>query len=138
VKQKIQRFIFRLICFVYPRFPVQRALWMVRLYVGEGLSQRRLAMLEEDARVMLRRGRQLDALRILHCALLLNPGAKGTERLAREITAKKWKMRSALGRGVDQESSLHHQIDLKMERFSWYVMRAVERGGFAKLIPPNN
>lgn len=136
MKQKIQRLIFRLICAVYPRFPVQRALWMVRLYAGEGLSQRRLAMLEGDAREMLRQGRQLDALRILHCALLLNPGAKTTEQLARDTTAKKWKMKGALDRAEAQDHPVHHQIDLKMERFSWYVVRAVERGGFAKLTPP--
>jgi hypothetical protein len=137
MKQKIQRLIFRLICSVYPRFPVQRALWIVRLYACEGLNIRQLSMLEEDAREMVRQGRQLDALRILHCALLLNPGAKAAEQLAREITAKRCKMKKAVNRAVDSEHLVHHQIDLKMERFSWYVMRAVERGGFAKLTLPD-
>ena len=134
---KLRRLIFRLICAVYPRFPVQRALWMVRLYAGEGLSQRRISMLEEDARDMLRQRRQLDALRILHCGLLLSPKCRSINELARKILASKYKMRALIENSDNQEDYVHHQINLKMHRFSSYVMRAVEQGGYRRLAPPD-
>ncbi len=133
---KIRRFIFRLICAVYPRFPVQRALWMVKIYGDEGLSQRRQAMLEADSQEMLRQGRQLDALRILHCAIILSPNNYNADKLARDIIASRRKAKSTLDRSANKDDYIHHQIDLEMQRFALYVMRAVERGGYAKLSPP--
>ena len=136
MKLKHSQFVFRFMCVVYRRFPVQRALWMVSLYASEGLRKRRLSMLELDAKEMLRLGRQLDALRILHCALLLNPGAKDVDRLAREVMTKKWKIKSDSDDQSDKNYIAAHQLDLKMQLFSWYVMQAVERGGFAGMRHP--
>lgn len=136
MKKHLKSLIFRLICTIYPRFPVQRAVWLVRLYAGEPLSKKWLAMLEADARRMLAQRRQLDALRILHCGLLLNPDTGSLEKLAREIIAKRGKSEKTNGKNINGNIPDEHQNELKMRRFSWYVMQAVDRGSFARLSPP--
>lgn len=114
---------------IFPRFAVWRVRQMVTLYANSGFSAKRLSMLEADARQALRRGSQLNALRILHCALLLNPEAGRIRKTAREIVAKRWKI--ALKPGLNREQ-LQLEVDLKMERFAIYVMQSIDRGSFAR------
>ena len=107
---------------------------MVRLYAGEGLSRKRLAMLEADARKMVQKGRLADALRILHCALLLNPESRQTLQFADEVMAKKLKIKWSQAKGRSERESAELDLLLKSANFSLYVMRAVDRGGFSRVM----
>ena len=120
---------------IFPRFAVWRALQMVRLYAETGLSRKRLDMLEDDAQELLKRGKLLDALRILHCALLLNPKAGNLRAFAKELVAKRWKLKES---NAISKSQVDVMIEAKMDIFADYVMQCVDRGGFSKACVPKS
>jgi len=130
----LRRWISKLLTKLIPRFAVWRARQMVTLYANSGLSKKRLAMLEADARKAVRRGKPLDALRILHCALLLNPEAPQIKKFAKELVVKRWKLSNA--KPPLSKEQLNFAVDLKMERFAIYVMQSVDRGSFFKAQVP--
>ncbi|MBM5784958.1 MAG: hypothetical protein FJ076_09045 [Cyanobacteria bacterium K_DeepCast_35m_m1_288] len=126
----LRRWISKILTALFPRFAVWRARQMVTLYANSGLSAKRLAMLEADARKAVRSGKPLDALRILHCALLLNPEAPQIKKFAKKLVVKRWKLSST--KPPLSEEQLNFAVDLKIERFAIYVMQSIDRGGFAK------
>jgi len=131
--KSFRRFLEKTLKRVFPHFAAWRALQLVRLYTETGLSRKRLAMLEVDAQELLKQGKTLDALRVLHCALLLNPKAGHLRAIAKELVAKRWKLNTS--KAVSREE-VDNMIDAKMYVFSSYVMQCVDHGSFAKVRVP--
>jgi len=132
--KSFRRFLEKTLKRVFPHFAAWRALQLVRLYAETGFSRKRLAMLEADAQELLKRGQTLDALRTLHCALLLNPKAGHLRAIAKQLVAKHWKL------NVSEEVSkdeINAMIDAKMYVFSSYVMQCVDYGSYAKVRVPS-
>lgn len=113
-----------------PRDPVLRSLQLVKHHGGGGrpVPERQWQQLEQQARTLAKRGEQKQAITVLHCLLLLKPGAESVTAQLERLTAAEHKL-SLHSKGISGTTRAYRKqlLDLYVQQGSVQVLEAVAR-----------
>lgn len=112
-----------------PRDPVLRSLRLVRRYGGGGaVPEQQCRQLEQQARILAKKGQRQQALMVFHCLLLLKPGDAGLLTRVEQLTASQHKL-GLRSKGISGTTRAYRkqQLDFYVQQGSVKVLEAVAR-----------
>ena len=112
-----------------PQDPVLLSLRLLRRHGGgRPLPERQFKQLEQQARALVKQGESQRALTVLHCLLMLKPGAETISSQVETLTAAQHKL-SLRSKGISGTTRAYRkqQLDLYVQEGSVQVLEAAAR-----------
>jgi hypothetical protein len=112
-----------------PTDPVLLSLQLLKRHGGGGrVPEQQWRQLEQQARTLAKRGERQQAITVLHCLLLLKPGAESVTAQLDRLTAAEHKL-SLHSKGISGTTRAYRRqlLDLYVQQGSVQVLEAVAR-----------